>query len=80
MRLLVCCVAAVVYIWQEQKEFMFSPLQLAVVIPLVGVMSLGLCLFVHSKSPIQPPEPVARRVALHRQAHPGNLRHPACRF
>ena len=60
MRLLVCCVAAVVYIWQEQKEFMFSPLQLAVVILLVGVMSLSLCLFVRGKSPIQPPEPVAR--------------------
>ena len=60
MRLLVCCVAAVVYIWQEQKEFMFSPIQLAVVILLVGVMSLGLCLFVRGKSPIQPPEPVAR--------------------
>ena len=42
MRLLVCCVAAVVYIWQEQKEFRFSPIQLAVVILLVGVMSLGL--------------------------------------
>ena len=60
MRLLVCCVAAVVYIWQEQKEFMFSPIQLAVVILLVGVMSLGLCLFVRGPSPIQPPEPVAR--------------------
>jgi peptidoglycan/LPS O-acetylase OafA/YrhL len=59
MRLLVCCVAAVVYIWQEQKV-MFSPIQLAVVILLVGVMSPGLCLFVRGPSPIQPPEPVAR--------------------
>jgi len=58
-RLVVCCVAAVVYIWQEQKEFMFSPIQLAVVILLVGVMSLGLCLFVRGQSPIQPPESVA---------------------
>src|SRR6476659_7523343 len=31
-----------------------------VVILLVGVMSLSLCLFVRGKSPIQPPEPVAR--------------------
>ena len=51
---------AVVYIWQEQKEFRFSPLQLAVVILLVGVMSLGLCLFVQGPSPIQSPEPVTR--------------------
>jgi peptidoglycan/LPS O-acetylase OafA/YrhL len=60
MRLPVCCVAAVVYIWQEQKEFTFSPIQLAVVILLVGVMSLGLCLFVRGPSPFQPPERVAR--------------------
>jgi peptidoglycan/LPS O-acetylase OafA/YrhL len=59
MRLVVCCVTAVVYIWQEQKEFMFSPIQLAVVILLVGVMSLGLCLFVRGPSPIQPPQPIA---------------------
>ena len=43
---------AVVYIWQEQKEFRFSPLQLAVVILLVGVMSLGLRVFVQGPSPI----------------------------
>jgi peptidoglycan/LPS O-acetylase OafA/YrhL len=60
MRLLVCCIAAAVYIWEEQKEFMFSPIQLAVVILLVGFMSLGLCLFVRGPSPIQPPESVAR--------------------
>jgi peptidoglycan/LPS O-acetylase OafA/YrhL len=64
MRLLVCCVAAVVYIWQEQKEFMFSPIQLAVVILLVVVMSLGLCLFVRGPSPIQPPKPVSRVLQL----------------
>jgi hypothetical protein len=60
MRLLVCCVAAMIYIWEEQKEFMFSPIQLATVILLVGVMSLGLYLFVRGPSRIQPPEPVAR--------------------
>jgi hypothetical protein len=60
MRLLVCCIAAAAYIWQEQKEFRFSPIQLAVVIVLVGVMSLGLCVFVRGPSPIQPPEPLAR--------------------
>ena len=60
MRLLVCCVAAAAYIWQEQGEFLFSPIQLAVVILLVGAMSVGLCLFVRGPSPIQPPKPIAR--------------------
>ena len=59
MRLLVCCVAAATYIWQEQGEFLFSPIQLAVVILLVGFMSLGLCLFVRGPSPIQPPKSLA---------------------
>ena len=59
MRLLVCCVAAGAYIWQEQGEFLFSPIQLAIVILLVGFMSLGLCLFVRGPSPIQPPKPLA---------------------
>jgi uncharacterized membrane protein YcfT len=55
-----CCVAVAAYIWQEQGEFLFSPIQLAVVILLVGAMSVGLCLFVRGPSPIQPPKPVAR--------------------
>jgi hypothetical protein len=59
MRLLVCCIAAGVYIWQEQQEFRFSPIQLAVVILLVGVTSLGLSRFMRGPSPIQPPEPIA---------------------
>jgi len=56
----VCFVAAAAYIWQEQGEFLFSPIQLAVVILLVGLMSLGLCVFVRGPSPIQPPKPIAR--------------------
>ncbi len=59
MRLLACVVAAVVYAWQEQKEFSFPPIHFAVVILGVGVMSLGLCLFVRRPSRIQPPEIIA---------------------
>ena len=59
MRLLACLIAAVVYVWQEQKEFSFSQAQLAAVILGVGVLSLGLCLFRRGPSRIQPPEPIA---------------------
>src|SRR6516165_7695606 len=37
MRLLACLVAAVVFVWQEQKEFSFPPAHLAVVILGLGV-------------------------------------------
>ena len=60
MRLLSCLVAAVVYVWQEQLVFFFSPVQLAVVILGVSMLSLGLCLFQRGPSRIQPPEPIAR--------------------
>jgi len=59
MRLLACLVAAVVYVWQEQREFWFSEVQLAAVILGVSVMSLSLCLFLRGPSRIQPPEPIA---------------------
>ena len=59
MRLLACFVAAVVYVWQEQKEFWFSQDQLATVILGVGVMSLFLYLFRRGPSRIQPPVPIA---------------------
>ena len=59
MRLAACFVAAVVYVWQEQKEFLFSPIQLAVVLLGVSVMSACLCLFVRGPSRIQPPEAIA---------------------
>ena len=41
MRLLACVIAAVVYVWQEQKEFAFSQVQLAAVV--LGVVSLSAC-------------------------------------
>ena len=59
MRLLACLVAAVVFVWQEQKEFSFPPIHLAVVILGLGVLSVGLCLFKRGESRIQPPEKIA---------------------
>jgi hypothetical protein len=59
MRLLACIVAAVVYFWQEQKEFTFPPIQFTVFILEIGVLSVGLCLFMRGPSRIQPPEPIA---------------------
>jgi len=60
MRLMACFVAAVIYVWQEQREFSFSQIQFAVVILGVGVLSLNLCLFLRGPSRIQPPESIAR--------------------
>jgi hypothetical protein len=59
MRLLACLVAAVVYVWQEQEEFSFPAIHLAIVILGIGVLSIGLCLFKRGKSLIQPPEKIA---------------------
>ncbi len=59
MRLLACFVAAVVYIWQEQREYSFPQAHFAAFILGVGVLSLGLCLFRRGASRIQPPEALA---------------------
>ena len=59
MRLLACLVAAVVFVWQEQKEFSFPAVHLAVVILGLGVLSISLCLFTRGESRFQPPEKVA---------------------
>jgi TraX protein len=59
MRLLACVIAAVVYVWQEQKEFTFSQIQLAAVILGIGFLSACLCLFRRGSSRIQPPEAIA---------------------
>lgn len=59
MRLVACSVAAPIYIWQEQLEFLFSQAQLAVVILGVCLLSTGLCLFVRGPSRIQPPQSLA---------------------
>ena len=59
MRLLACLVAAVVFVWQEQREFSFPPAHLAVVILGLGVLSISLCLFTRGASRFQPPEKIA---------------------
>jgi hypothetical protein len=59
MRLLACFVAAVVYVWQEQREFSFPQIHFAAFVLGVGLLSASLCLFLRGPSRIQPPEPVA---------------------
>ncbi len=59
MRLLACLVAAIVFVWQEQEEFSFPAIHLAVFILGLGVLSISLCLFKRGESRIQPPEAIA---------------------
>jgi hypothetical protein len=59
MRLLACIVAAVVYVWQEQREYSFPHVPFAAFIFGVCVLSLSLFLFRRGPSRIQPPEPMA---------------------
>jgi hypothetical protein len=59
MRLLACFVAAVVYVWQEQREYSFPQIYFAAFILGVGALSAGLCLFVRGPSRIQPPKAIA---------------------
>jgi peptidoglycan/LPS O-acetylase OafA/YrhL len=59
MRLLACLVAAVVYVWQEQKEYSFPQIHFAVFILGVVALSASLCLFLRGPSRIQPPEAIA---------------------
>ena len=56
MRLLASLLAALVYVWQEQAEFSFTPVQFAVFVLGVAILSAGLCQFLRSRSCIQPPE------------------------
>jgi peptidoglycan/LPS O-acetylase OafA/YrhL len=59
MRLLACFLAAVVYVWQEQEEYSFPQIPLAIVILGIGVLSLSLCRFHRAASRIQPPKAMA---------------------
>jgi hypothetical protein len=59
MRLLACVVAAVVYVWQEQREYEFPQFHLAAVILGIGVLSVSLCQFRRGPSRVQPPEAIA---------------------
>lgn len=60
MRLLICPVAAIVYVWQEQLVFFFSESQLVAVTVGVSLLSMALWLFVRGPSTCQPPESYAR--------------------
>jgi hypothetical protein len=62
MRLLAGFVAAVVFVWQEQKEFSFPAVHLAVVVLGLGILFISLCLFTRGKSRFQPPEKIASTV------------------
>jgi len=55
MRLAACLAAASVYIWQEQLEFSFSQIQLAIFILGVCILSTIMCRFFRGPSPVQPP-------------------------
>ena len=59
MCLLACIVAAVVYVWQEQKEYSFPQIHFLAFILGVGVLSVSFYLFRRGPSRIQPPEPIA---------------------
>jgi hypothetical protein len=59
MRLLVCLVAAAVYISQEQRAYSFPPIPFAVFVVGVAILSLILCLFKRGPSYIQPPQVAA---------------------
>lgn len=63
MRLLACFVAAVVYLWQEQTEFLFTEVQFIVFFLGVGLLSLSLCLFQRGPARIQPAQSITS--ALH---------------
>src|SRR5215831_2360650 len=55
MRLMACVIAAVVYVWQEQKEFSFPQVHLAVFVVIICAASISLCSFRRGPSFIQPP-------------------------
>jgi len=59
MRFLACFIAAVIYVWQEQLEFLFTRVQLNAVILGVSFLSIALFLFQRGQSRFQPPEPIA---------------------
>ena len=59
MRILACLVAAAVFVWQEQKEFSFPAIHLAVFVLGLGVLSVSLRLFRRGESRIQPPKHIA---------------------
>jgi hypothetical protein len=59
MRFLACLLASLVYVWQEQGDFSFPAVHLAVFILGLGILSISLCLFKRGESRFQPPEEIA---------------------
>jgi hypothetical protein len=59
MRFLACSLASLVYVWQEQRDFSFPAVHLAVLILGLGILSISLCLFKRGESRFQPPEKIA---------------------
>jgi hypothetical protein len=59
MRLVVSLVAAVVFVWQENRVYSFSPVQLATLALGLGLLCAGLCRYRRGPNRVQPPEPVA---------------------
>jgi hypothetical protein len=59
MRLVACVVAAVVYVWQEQREYLFPTFQFVIFILSIGALSVILCLFHRGPSRIQLPAAAA---------------------
>ena len=59
LRLAACLAAAVIYVWQEQVEFLFSRVHFTVFDLSVGVLSFSLCLFLRGPSRVQAPKPIA---------------------
>jgi hypothetical protein len=59
MRVVACVIAAVIFVWQEQREYRFPPVPFTVFVVGLGILCLGLCLFHRATSPLQPPEPIA---------------------
>jgi len=59
MRLVASLVAAVVFVWQENRIYFFSAAQLATLALGLGLLSTGLCRYRRGPSRVQPPEPVA---------------------
>ena len=80
MRLLACLVAAVVFVWQEQKEFSFPPIHLAVVILGLGVLSVEPVSIQAWREPHPTFGENSQHASLHRSVYSGNIRYPACRL
>jgi hypothetical protein len=59
MRLVSALVAAIVFLWQEDRLYSFSSAQFATLALGLGLLCAGLCRFRRGPSRVQPPEPVA---------------------